>query len=294
LAADGTLRCLRAANGKLLWKKNLLDDFEARQTSHRWATSPVVEGESLLINANTAEIALDKKTGKLQWSITDKPRAWGSFATTVVGDFLGTRCGVFLGPSTLNIVEVATGKKLWSYSHDEAWHPNSDPITFDNQVFIQLLYSCSLLESAGAEPRVLWRTTSFCNSSYPTPVLVAGYLFGTHWPQEYFLSTDDWASMRRIEMPFRCIEWKTGRVLWEKSMKNVTLTAANGKLLLLEVTGILHIAEAAPSSYQELCSADVLGGANKPRTFVTPPVLCNGRIYCRNFAGDLICIDVSN
>jgi hypothetical protein len=27
--------------------------------------------------------------------------------------------------------------------------------------------------------------------------------------------------------------------------------------------------------------------------FRTPPVLCNGRLYCRNYSGDMICIDVS-
>jgi hypothetical protein len=71
------------------------------------------------------------------------------------------------------------------------------------------------------------------------------------------------------------------------------LTVAGGKFILLEVTGMLHIAEASRTSYQELCSADVLKGANKPRIFAAPPVLCNGRVYCRNYAGDLICIDVS-
>jgi len=46
-------------------------------------------------------------------------------------------------------------------------------------------------------------------------------------------------------------------------------------------------------SYKEISSADVLDGEKKPRNFWTPPVLCNGRIYCRNYAGDLVCIDVS-
>ena len=57
--------------------------------------------------------------------------------------------------------------------------------------------------------------------------------------------------------------------------------------------GTLRIAEATPSSYRELSSADVLGGEKRPRIFATPPVLCNGKIYCRNRAGDLVCIDVS-
>jgi hypothetical protein len=31
----------------------------------------------------------------------------------------------------------------------------------------------------------------------------------------------------------------------------------------------------------------------RPRVFATPPVLCDGKIYCRSYAGDLVCIDVS-
>jgi hypothetical protein len=57
---------------------------------------------------------------------------------------------------------------------------------------------------------------------------------------------------------------------------------------------VLHIVEASPAGYRELSSADVLGGANRPRQFAVPPVLCGGRIYCRNYAGDLVCIDVRN
>jgi outer membrane protein assembly factor BamB len=76
-------------NGKLVWEKDLEDDFGARKTAHNWASSPVVEGDLVLLNANTAEIALDKKTANLKWSITDKipPGSDGSFATIVVGDF---------------------------------------------------------------------------------------------------------------------------------------------------------------------------------------------------------------
>jgi hypothetical protein len=76
-------------------------------------------------------------------------------------------------------------------------------------------------------------------------------------------------------------------------MKNVSVTVAGGKFLLLDVTGTLHIAEATPAGYKELGSADVLAGAKTSRRFASAPVLCAGLIYCRNYAGDLVCIDVS-
>jgi len=69
--------------------------------------------------------------------------------------------------------------------------------------------------------------------------------------------------------------------------------AADGKLIILTEQGTLSIAEATPSGYQEISSCDVFGGEKKIRRFWTPPVLCDGKIYCRNYAWELICIDVS-
>jgi outer membrane protein assembly factor BamB len=74
----------------------------------------------------------------------------------------------------------------------------------------------------------------------------------------------------------------------------VFATAVDGKLAALELDGTLHIAQVTPSGWQELSTADVLGGAQKVvRRFACAPILCSGRIYCRNWEGDLICIDVS-
>jgi hypothetical protein len=75
-------------------------------------------------------------------------------------------------------------------------------------------------------------------------------------------------------------------------MKPVSLTASDDKLIMLEMNGTLHIAEASSSMYTELSSADVMDGEDKRRIFATPPVLYGGKIYCRNFYGDLVCIDV--
>ena len=116
-------------------------------------------------------------------------------------------------------------------------------------------------------------------------------LFGTHCPNS-FAYYSSWGSYAQDGWPLRCIEWKTGSVMWEKKMKHATLMAADDKLFILETDGTLRIANATASSYEELSSADVLEGANKSRIFASPPVLYRGRVYCRNFAGDLVCIDM--
>jgi outer membrane protein assembly factor BamB len=290
LQKDGLIFCLRAMNGAVIWEKDLRKDFNLFAPNCGWATSPVVDGSLLLVNANTAEMALDKATGDLKWTIPDKNSEWGSYATPVLSDFNGTRYALFFGPSTLNAVEVTTGKKMWSFAHMDPTHVVADPIVLGSRVFIQVTCSCTLLETAGVAPEVLW-SNSELDTCMPAAVLVSGYLFGTHLPYN-FTSRSSWSNLAQDDWPLRCIDWKTGDVMWEKKMKHATLAAADGKLLVLETDGILHIVEATSASYRELSSADVLKGAKKPRIFGSPPVLYGGKVYCRNFAGALLCLDL--
>jgi hypothetical protein len=63
--------------------------------------------------------------------------------------------------------------------------------------------------------------------------------------------------------------------------------AADEKLIVLSERGELIIAEATPERFKPIARTQVLGG-----TCWTVPVLANGRIYCRNSAGDLVGVDV--
>jgi outer membrane protein assembly factor BamB len=293
LSAIGLLFCLSSKNGKLLWQKHLVDDFQAARTSHGWAASPIVEGDLLLVNANTLAIALDKNTGQRVWTVADEKSSaqYGSFATTVVSGPSENRFALCLGKGSLSAVEISTGHRLWSFPHGNLSHPVADPIVHGNQIFLMQNENCFLLGLSGQDPRVLWRNTSLCGA-LPTPVLVEGYLYCTHCPPENYAAWDNWRVMSQWALPFRCVEWGTGRVVWEQAMQGVSTTAADGKLLLLELEGRLHIVEATSAGYKEFSAADVLVGVDKPRIFATPPVLCEGKIYCRNFAGDLVCVDV--
>jgi outer membrane protein assembly factor BamB len=74
-------------------------------------------------------------------------------------------------------------------------------------------------------------------------------------------------------------------------MMYARLGAAGDKLLVLEKDGTLHIVNASPAGFHECGEAEVLRSANAGRLFVTPPVLVDGLIYCRNYSGDLACVD---
>ena len=140
LGKDGTVVCLQTSNGKLLWKKSLKDDFGISQPYYGWATSPVVEGRLLLISASYAGLALDKMNGSRAWASTqmkgEYELGFGHYATPVVCDFDGKRCGLFFGQDNLSAVDLKTGKRLWTLPH-RSMHPMSDPIVSGRRVFLE-------------------------------------------------------------------------------------------------------------------------------------------------------------
>lgn len=65
-------------------------------------------------------------------------------------------------------------------------------------------------------------------------------------------------------------------------------SARRGKLIIQSSEGgELVVAEAGPGAYRELRRCQVFAG--EARTF-TAPVVANGRIYCRSYAGELVCL----
>jgi len=187
LSIEGILLCLEAKNGKLRWKKDLVSEYDVVKPYFDFGGSPVIEGDLIILTANTSGIALDKKTGEMVWG-SDKPpedfRLYAStgphYATPIIYDYEGKRYAVITSYLGIHSVDVETGKVLWLYK----WEPFrnihvSDPLIFDNKVFITQYNrgGSILLDIIRGEPNVLWENKNM-SSDTSSPVLINGYIYG--------------------------------------------------------------------------------------------------------------------
>jgi outer membrane protein assembly factor BamB len=86
----------------------------------------------------------------------------------------------------------------------------------------------------------------------------------------------------------RCIDWQTGEVRWTGPKRGLgSLILAEDRLLALHEDGTLQLIEATSDAYKPLAQAKVLDG----RCW-SAPALANGRLFLRNAAGDLVCLDL--
>jgi outer membrane protein assembly factor BamB len=303
VSAEGVLCCVDKRNGKLRWEKDLVAEYGTILPFFGYAATPVVEGDLLILTADASGMALERRTGKLVWSSEKPPKTVPAFkrdttgvdySTPVVYGSEGKRYALVSSWKGLSSVDAASGEMLWRYE----WglyrsYQAADPVLVGNTVFVSFdmtaqdpiwAYSV-LLEVTGAEPTVRWKSPDLY-TEITSPVIVDGFIYGCQ------------------EGPYvggsflRCIDLETGRLRWEKRFsedpvkKSVSLMAADDKLIILTDTGTLAVARADAAAYTEISRCDVYEGEDADRRFWTAPILSNGRIYCRNFYGDLLCIDV--
>ena len=101
---------------------------------------------------------------------------------------------------------------------------------------------------------------------WATPLAKDGYLYGMFGFKEYG------------DGPVKCVDIKTGDVIWEKSgFGPGNLVLAGDTLVALSDAGELVLIEASPKDYNELARTKLIGG----KCWSTP-VIANGRIYARS------------
>jgi len=92
------------------------------------------------------------------------------------------------------------------------------------------------------------------------------------------------------ESTLKCISFEDSTEKWSEGSfgKGALMMTTDGRMIIMSDKGELAIAQADASGFKTIARAQIL-----PRTKCwTVPVLANGKIYVRNAAGDVACVDV--
>jgi outer membrane protein assembly factor BamB len=274
ISKRGQLFCFQAANGKVLWQKDLLEELRIGRPRWGFSGSPLVEGNLLILNVGGAGTAVDKLTGKVLWRSGTNA---AGYSTPVPFTAHGEWAVALFSSKALLGVRVKDGQELWRYPWITKWDLNvADPVLVEDKLFISTMdRGCALLQLSASLPTVVWETKSMDNH-FSSCVFLNGFFYGVNG------NTD------RPEKDFRCVDLAKGEVKWKHEGLGLgSLMAADGKLIILSERGELVVAAASSEEFKPLARAQVLGGK-----CWTVPVLANGRIYCRNAQGTLVCLDV--
>ena len=203
-----------------------------------------------------------------------KTEDYGSGYSTPMPFKLGGKQLVAAFPGAgLVVLDAARGRQIAAHNWKTQHNMNAaTPIVDGNLIFITSAYNtgAALLRLDGSALEVVWEHKQM-KGKMATPVLIDGHLYGFD------------------ESKLKCIDLHTGKQKWEeRGMGLGTLTAADGRLIIMSDDGKLVIARATHERFQSLDEAQIF---DEDQGWIVP-VLAGGRIYCRSGSGRLVCIDV--
>ncbi len=277
LSAEGWLYALNAKDGKKLWLVDLYDGLGSRVPKFGFSTSPLVEGDLLLLEVGTRQgtfIALDKTNGAVKWA---SQRDVVSYSSPIAADIAGIRQVVFVSGEAAVGLSPTDGSLYWRFPWSTSYDLNvATPILVPpDHIFISSGYDhgAALLqispEGDGLSVKKVWESRGMKNH-FGTSLLIGDYIYGFD------------------NAILKCIEAKTGKEQWKRrGYGKGTLIYADGQLIILSDKGKLALADASPTGFREKASTQVLSGK-----CWTPPTLANGKIFVRDMHR-IVCMDVS-
>jgi outer membrane protein assembly factor BamB len=274
LSRWGDAMALDAATGKVLWSKNIGPESGARQPDWGFTGAPLVIGDRVYLNAGEAGLALRASDGTVVWTSAKKEAGYSTPLPFTDG---ADQLAVFSSGDAYTAVRLSDGQKAWSVRWLTQYGVNAaDPILHDGHLFVSSGYGkgSGFFKLAKPEPESIWKNKTL-STQMNSAVLHEGHLYGT-------------AGDTTTKAALKCVEWSTGQEKWAfPNFGSGGVILAGNRLIAISGTGELMTAPASPEAFKPTARAQVVGG----KTW-TAPVLANGRVYCRNSTGHLVCIDL--
>jgi outer membrane protein assembly factor BamB len=273
LSKNGDAIRFKKATGEVVWHKKLNKDLGFKHPKWKFAGSAFIIDNMVILNVGSYGIALNKADGSIIW---ENGKGASGYSTAVPFKMDGKKCIALFTAKEMVALVPKTGKILWKIPWKTSYNVNAaDAVIEGNKIFLSSGYNtgCAVYTFGSSDFTQDWKNKNIRNH-FNSCVLWKGYIYGV----------DDNKSVS-------CLDFKTGQVKWaQKGFGKGSLMLADGKLIILSDNGKLAIAEASPTEYKELASAQIL----PKKKCWTVPVLANGRIYARNNPdGQLVCLDVS-
>jgi len=265
------LFCYDTQSLKLLWKKDYIKDFGAKNTAHGWNGPPLFVGEKLIICPGSQKhhvVALNKTTGELIWSAKGATNNdMSGYATPIyIADQQVPQVVAMMSDHVIGI-DIKNGNLLWSHHHTNRFreHPNT-PEYHNGMILGMSDYgkgSIMLrLINGGRNIELAWENTDLSHKTGNT-MRVGEYIYGsgerTNW---------------------HCVEWNTGKTLYSDATIGVgTIISAEGLLYCYTEKGEMALVKPNPAKFDIISKFDVTIGTEQHWAH---PVIYKGVLYIRH------------
>ena len=272
--ALGTLFCLDETTLHLVWKKDLLTDFDGRNIMWGMTENPLIVEEKIFMTPGGIQnnmVAMNKQTGKLIWSAKGEETLSAYCSPIYIGD-QSIPMVVTCTKEHIIAFNADTGEKLWSFpqKNQRDIHPNV-PIYIDGMILSTTGYRGGTvllrLKNGGKEVEQVWKNEEVDNQM-GSMVKIDDYLYASGHTNKYWF----------------CIDWKTGETMYKiDDSGECNVISADGLLYVYSDMGVMRLIKPNPNQYELVSDFKVTLGTGPHWAH---PVIHQGVLYLRH--GDVL------
>jgi len=232
---------LNAETGEEQWRVDFMKELGTPLPQFGFASSPLLDGHFLYVQAAASLIKLDKETGKIVWRALKEEGdlSDSAFSSPTMATLSGKRQLLVQTRQRLVGVDPETGEVLWEQKVPSFRGMNIlTPVPFEDGVFTSSYQNKSwLYKISKTEDRFVTKEEWSNNAQgyMSTPVVIDGFAY-----------------LHLQNQRLTCIDLRTGERKWtsEPYGKYCSLVANKDLILALDERGILLLIQANPNEFE--------------------------------------------
>lgn len=256
LGAEGNLYCFNVEDGKVIWNKDLKQEYNVKESPiWGYAAHPLVHGDLLYCmvgGEGSIAVAFDKNTGEERWKALSA-KGLGYCPPTLI-NAAGTEQLLIWHAKSLNSLNPKTGEVYWSFKLAPAYDMSIiAPVKYGDYLLATALQGATtLLKLDQNKPGValVWQGKGTQPDHNP-PMVYQDHIYGVD-----------------VKGRLRCIELVSGERVWEDlatapdgrpASSTTGFVVRNGDHWYITTEqGELIIAKMSPTGYEELGRAKMV------------------------------------
>ena len=246
---EEVLMALDGKTGKEVWRVDFPKRFSTPRPEFGFASSPLLDGDFLYVQAANAIVKLQKSTGETIWRALPHPgdvMESGAFSSPAIATLAGRRQLLVQDRTKLHGVDLETGKELWSTDVPNFRGMNIlTPVAYKDSVFTSTYQNNSYLfhvkaEGGAFKAEEVWKNKA---KGYMSTAVLKGH----------------YAYLHLANQRVTCIDLETGESTWttEPFGQYWSMAMRDDKILALDERGNLLLVRANPVKFELLDSKEL-------------------------------------
>ncbi len=246
---EEVLVALDGKTGKERWRVDFPKRFSTPKPEFGFASSPLLDGAFLYVQAANSLVKLNRETGATVWRVLQHDEGVmesGAFSSPTIADVAGRRQLLIQTRTTLFGVDPGSGGTLWSQPVPNFRGMNIlTPTVYGNAIFTSSYRNDTYLFRLQPDGAKFTVTESWRNKSkgyMSTPIIVG-----------------DYAYLHLMSQRFTCIDLRNGETKWTTEPYGTywSMALRGDKILALDERGTLLLIHATPEKFDLLAQMEI-------------------------------------